>query len=194
MNYRKFNTEFETKFFSIEKAEARVENDQPYYRLTGPNSVICCIIDRDGSFVLIKQHRPNLQCFTLEMPAGGLEENEDPIDGARREILEEVGLSCSLLKLGNTFSLMMNRTNICDHLFLGMLPEASSGFIAETNTEVIRMPREKLLEAALDGSYLQLAGLGIINLASAILNLDLWKSPIAQIETSFLNNTDLHRF
>lgn len=194
MNYRKFNIEFETQFFSIEKAEACAKNGQPYYRLTGPNSVICCIIDRDGSFVLIKQHRPNLKRLTLEMPAGGLEENEDPIDGARREILEEVGLTCSLLKLGNTFSLMMNRTNIRDHLFLGMFPKASSGFIAETNTEVVRVPREKLLEAALGGSYLQLAGLGIINLASVILNLDLWKAPIGQIENSFLNNTDVRRF
>ena len=56
------------------------------------------------------------------------------------------------------------------------------------------MPRDELLEATLDGRLLQLAGLGIINLAGAILNLDLWKSSIDQIENSFLSNTDVHRF
>tara|TARA_B110000977_G_C10963679_1_gene449567 strand:- start:705 stop:1091 length:387 start_codon:yes stop_codon:yes gene_type:complete len=128
------------------------------------------------------------------MPAGGLEANEKPIYGAHREIMEEVGMSCSLLKLGYNYSLMMNRTNIRDNLFLGMFPEVSMDFEAETNTKVIRMPREELLEAALDGRYLQLAGLGIINLAGAILNLDFWKSSIDQIESSFLSNKDITRF
>ena len=71
-----------------------------------------------------------------------------------------------------------------------MFPEVSTDFEAEPNTKVIRMPREELLEAALDGRYLQLAGLGIINLAGVILNLDFWKSSIDQIESAFLSNND----
>ena len=194
MKYQKFKTELETKFFTIEKAESEFFEREPYYRLTGPNSVICCVLDRDGYFVLIKQYRPNLESMTIEMPAGGIDPTEDPAKAAHREIREEVGLSCQLLKLGKNFSLMMNRTNIQDHLFLGMFPEPSQHFKNEPNTEVIRMSRHELLKCALNGNYVQLAGLGIINLASVVLKLDIWNAPINQIEKSFKENISVNLF
>lgn len=45
-----------------------------------------------GKFVFVKQFRPTVEDFLFEFPAGRIEENESPIDCARRELEEETGL------------------------------------------------------------------------------------------------------
>lgn len=50
-------------------------------------------VDARGYVTLVRQHRVAIGRFTLEIPAGKLdEENEDPFDCARRELEEETGL------------------------------------------------------------------------------------------------------
>ena len=45
----------------------------------------------DGRFPLVRQYRPALEAFTLELPAGLAEPGEDPALGCQRELLEETG-------------------------------------------------------------------------------------------------------
>jgi ADP-ribose pyrophosphatase len=46
---------------------------------------------RDPLVVVERQYRHAAQQFLLEMPAGKLEEGEDSLEGAKRELLEETG-------------------------------------------------------------------------------------------------------
>ena len=46
----------------------------------------------DGAVVLVRQTREPARRQLLELPAGTLERDEDPLDNARRELEEEVGL------------------------------------------------------------------------------------------------------
>lgn len=48
-------------------------------------------IDKDGNVILVEQYRYGISKTTLEIPAGKLEPNEDPVDCALRELSEEVG-------------------------------------------------------------------------------------------------------
>ena len=141
-----FKPVFTTPFFSLEEATAKGgDSNEPYYRLAGVDSVISCILDQEDRFVMVRQYRPNLEMETLESPAGGFEAGEAPLAAMQREIFEESGLRCPLLPVGNSFRLMMNRTNIKDYLFFGMLPERTPGFTSEPGIEVHRIPRRKLL-------------------------------------------------
>lgn len=47
---------------------------------------------RHGSFVLVRQYRPVIECWTLEFPGGLREPGEDPAATAARELREETGL------------------------------------------------------------------------------------------------------
>ena len=48
----------------------------------------------DQQVYLVKQFRYPHHAVTMEIPAGKLEEGEDPADCGRRELLEEVGCTC----------------------------------------------------------------------------------------------------
>jgi ADP-ribose pyrophosphatase len=57
-----------------------------------PGSTAIVAIDRDGFVVLVRQTREPARTRLLELPAGTLEPGEEPIQTARRELDEEVGL------------------------------------------------------------------------------------------------------
>ena len=187
-----FKPVFTTRFFYLEKAAAiGVRSDEPYYRLSGVDSVISCVLDQEDQFVMVRQYRPNLEMCTLEYHAGGVEAGETPIAAMQREIFEETGLRCPLLAVGDSFCLMMNRTNIKDYLFFGMFPEKMPGFTAEPGVEVRRIARSELLQMALRGEYLQLGALGLLQLVGGILNVDMWRSTYNEIEEAFLQNPNV---
>jgi 8-oxo-dGTP pyrophosphatase MutT (NUDIX family) len=49
-------------------------------------------IDEQGNTWLVKQSRYTLNQYTWEIPEGGCPKNEEPINAAKRELEEEVGL------------------------------------------------------------------------------------------------------
>ncbi len=49
-------------------------------------------IDAADKVVLVGQHRYTLDTYSWEIPEGGVPPDEDALDGARRELLEETGV------------------------------------------------------------------------------------------------------
>lgn len=49
-------------------------------------------LDEVGQVLLVGQHRYTLDMYSWEIPEGGVPFDEDPLDGARRELAEETGL------------------------------------------------------------------------------------------------------
>ena len=52
-------------------------------------------IDDQDRVALVGQHRYTLDRYSWEIPEGGVPFDEDPLDGARRELREETGLDAS---------------------------------------------------------------------------------------------------
>jgi 8-oxo-dGTP pyrophosphatase MutT (NUDIX family) len=48
-------------------------------------------LTKDGKLLLIRQYRIGTQGFTIEIPGGAINREEDPLEGAKRELLEETG-------------------------------------------------------------------------------------------------------
>ena len=180
-----FKKTYSTPFFDIEEGlDPNYPDTQPYYRLTGFDSVICCAMTMKGEFVMVKQFRPNIDEYSLEFPAGGLLKNEKPIKAAKREFLEETSFSLDFIYLGD-FRLMMNRTNIKEHIFFGLNPKNINQSIPEKGIKVHLVKRQDLTELSISGGYKQLAGLGIIQLASSCLGLNIISESMETILKKF---------
>ncbi len=52
-----------------------------------PSVTVAAIIERDGRYLLVEEHTP--EGLRLNNPAGHLDPGESPVDGCRREALEE---------------------------------------------------------------------------------------------------------
>ena len=52
-------------------------------------------IEKDGSIYLVGQYRYPLESYSWEIPEGGCPEDEDPLEAAKRELLEETGLTAA---------------------------------------------------------------------------------------------------
>lgn len=69
-----------------------------------PGGVGVVALNEDGSVVLVRQYRHAAQELLWEIPAGGREPGESPLDTARRELAEETGYAAeSWLAIGATF-------------------------------------------------------------------------------------------
>lgn len=57
-----------------------------------PGAVAIVAVDRDDRVVLVRQLREPARRALLELPAGGLDDGERPLEAAKRELEEETGL------------------------------------------------------------------------------------------------------
>ena len=62
-----------------------------FYVLEYPEFCNVIAITKDGKFVLERQYRHAQHLTALEIPAGCVEQGEDPMEAAKRELYEETG-------------------------------------------------------------------------------------------------------
>lgn len=171
---------FKTDYFEI--IESKLDGDTPFFSISQPDSVIACVFDLYMNVVLVRQYRHNLAQYTLEFPAGGIDAGETAIQAVTREVREETGFQYRAAALGSKYRLMMNRTRSLEYLFVGMtVGEAQPGW-KENGTEVIVMSRKDLKNKVVDGSFMQLAALGLLAVFEAQHEMNFWEATCAELQ------------
>ena len=90
-----------------------------YYVLEYPDWVNVIPITEDGHFVMVTQYRHGTGRILTELPAGVLEKKDaTPLDGAKRELLEETGYGGGEWQLLTQLSSNSATTNNLTHCFL----------------------------------------------------------------------------
>jgi ADP-ribose pyrophosphatase len=104
------------------------------------------VVDDADNILLVKQFRRPVDKVLLEIPAGGVEDGEDPQDCVRRELQEEIGyLPGKIQKLGGFYAAPGYCTEYL-HLFLATDLTASRLVAEDTDEiEVVRVPAHGIL-------------------------------------------------
>ncbi len=174
-------TVYKNQYFCIQELPSVDESSKdPFYIYSSSDGVIACLLDELGNFLLVRQYRQNIDSYTIEFPAGGIEKGETPIDAIKREVREELGVIADFIPLGR-LHLMINRSDNNDFVFFGINVKQVKSEPAENFGETIRISREKLTEMVKGNSFLQIAGLGALQLASIMLEVCILKEPINSI-------------
>ncbi len=66
-----------------------------YAVVRSPDGVCTVTLTPDREVYLVGQHRYAVNEFSWEIPTGGADEGEEPVEGAKRELREETGLTAA---------------------------------------------------------------------------------------------------
>lgn len=97
----KQETVAKTRIFEIQQMDLRFSNGTTvqYERMrSNPNGAVLIVpmLD-DHTVLLIREYAAGVQRYELALPKGRIEKDEDPLDAANREIMEEVGYAARTL-------------------------------------------------------------------------------------------------
>ena len=96
-------TVFKGRVFSVEVTQVTLPNEREVTIevVRHPKSVVLIPVPSPGAVILIRQYRAAVNQWLWELPAGSVDEGEEPEAAARRECHEEIGLvPQALIRLG----------------------------------------------------------------------------------------------
>ena len=101
-------------------------------------------VDDKGNILLVSQFRKSVEKELLEIPAGGIEPGEDPVDCVRRELREETGfLPRKVERLGGFYS----SPGYCtEYLHLYLATDLVPSPLQAEDSENIRLDRVPLAQ------------------------------------------------
>jgi ADP-ribose pyrophosphatase len=126
-----------------------------YYTLGAPDIVVVLALTPSQEAVLVRQYRHGVGRAILELPAGMLEDGEDPREAVARELLEETGYraeTIETLPIAHPSTTRQSNRSHC-YLALGCRPVAAPAGDPAEDIEVCLLPLAELRTAVRRGDF-----------------------------------------
>lgn len=143
---------YEGETLSLRKDTFQLQEGAPcqYDIVVHPGAVAVIPITDEGHLLLIKQWRRAAQKILIEIPAGRLEKDEEPLECAKRELQEETGYKADLMiSLGGFFTAPGYST---EYIYLYIAKQLSPSYLPPDDHEWIDL-FEVPLDSALEMIY-----------------------------------------
>jgi ADP-ribose pyrophosphatase len=165
----------ETPYFALRSDKLRLPDGavkDPYYVIERPDAAIVFPLTEAGEVVLVRQYRPAIGRVEFGLPAGLVEEGEEPEKAARRELQEETGYSGDKWEsLGAVASSPSLKDNWA-HLYLARGVERAGPQQPDDyeRLEVVLVPVGEILAEVRAGNIVSSSGVAAVLLALDALN------------------------
>ena len=160
----------ETPYFAVRSDKLRLPDEavkDPYYVIERPDAAIVFPLTESGKVVLVRQYRPAIERMELGLPAGLVEEGEEPLIAARRELREETGYAGGEWELLGSLASSPSLKDNWAHLYLarGVERAGSQQPDEHERLEVVLVPVRELLNKILAGEIVSSSGVAAVLLA-----------------------------
>ncbi|NPV56759.1 MAG: NUDIX hydrolase [Anaerolineae bacterium] len=167
------NTLYQGRVFALEQWNVTTPDgrETTYDLIAHPGAVTLLPLDDEGQVLFIRQHRLGAGGVLLELPAGTLEDGEDPSVCAGRELREETGMSADQLTLLGDFYMVpgYSTEHMWVYLATGLRPAPLAGDLDEF-IEVEPIPLAQVWQMAAAGEIHDGKSLASLLLAQKHLN------------------------
>lgn len=141
----------DVRLHEVELEDGRIAKREVVHHHGG----VCVVaVDDDGMLYLVRQYRFSVQTELLELPAGKLEQGEDPYDAGMRELEEEIGFRTdSMTLLTRTMPTVGYCSEVISIYLAGKLTPTHQHLDDGEFLDIIRMPFAEAVEKAKLGQF-----------------------------------------
>ena len=145
---------------------------EPYYVIETFDFVAVIAVTTDDQLVLVRQYRHGYGAATLELPAGGVDKEEDALEAGLRELGEETGYRGGQARMLRSYS--PETVRYANRLHVLLVEGTSLGATRQEdpreNIEVMLWPMNRARELLNEPEFANAASAGA--LATALMVLD----------------------
>ena len=153
---------YSTAFFDL-LAKTMRPGEEPYYSLRVPDFAVIVALTGDDRLLAVRQYRPSVERYTVELPSGLVDPGESPAQAAQRELLEETGYAADEVELLGPMipeaGRLSNRLWTCFARGVRRVADAEAGI------EAVSYSMEELRAATLGGEFCHAPHVGSVLLA-----------------------------
>ena len=163
---------FQGRIIDVRVDTIRLPNGRETTREIVDHAPSICVVpvDDDGNVLLVRQYRKPTESFLLEVPAGGIEEGEEPEESTRRELQEEIGHTAAELTALTAFYLAPGWATEYMYAYLatGLTPAVLDSDEDEF-IDVVPVPLSEIPDRIADGSIQDAKSVASLLLAMRVM-------------------------
>jgi ADP-ribose pyrophosphatase len=153
---------FSTPFFDL-LAKTMKSGELPYYSLRVPDFAVMVALTEDDRMLAVRQYRPSVERYTVELPSGLVDPGETVAEAAARELVEETGYQAAEVEVLGP--MIPEAGRLSNQLWTCFARGVRQVRLPETGIDVVTYSRLELAQATLAGEFCHAPHVGSVLLA-----------------------------